>query len=111
MDNHKKIYTIMVSEPWDFKSPDGDNIIRGIVLSIVNSRLLVFKANYLLKFDGISGDILILLPRLRDGNFEDIVNREIDVNGGLFLDDYNKKSEEDKLEDSCKFVLIGSLYG
>lgn len=50
MDNHKKIHTITIAEPWNFESPDGKNIIRGIILSIVNSYLLVFKANYLLNF-------------------------------------------------------------
>jgi hypothetical protein len=41
MDN-KKTYTITIAEPWDFESPDGKNIILGIILSIVNSYLLVF---------------------------------------------------------------------
>lgn len=108
MDN-KKTYTITVAEPWDFKSPDGKNIIRGIILSIVNSYLLIFKANYLLNFDGVSGDTLILSPRLKDGNFENITTKEIDVNGGLFLDDYDGNFEESKLKENSKFVLIGTL--
>lgn len=109
MDNHKKKYTITIAEPWDFESPDGKNIIRGTILSIVNSCLLVFKANYLLNFDGISGDILILSTRLKDGNFENIATKEVDVNGGLFLIDYNDQMEKGKLKDNCKFVLIGTL--
>lgn len=109
MDN-KKNYTIKIAEPWDFESPDGKNIIRGIILSIVNSYLLVFKANYLLNFEGLSGNILILSPRLKDENFENIETREIEVNGGLFFDDYDKNFEESKLKENCKFVLLGTLY-
>lgn len=109
MDNNKKTYTITIAEPWDFESPDGKNIIKGIILSIVNSYLLVFKANYLLNFDGISGDILILSPRFKDGNFENNATKEIDVNGGLLLDNYSKSHEESKLKENSKFVLIGTL--
>ncbi len=108
MDN-KKTYIITTAEPWDLESPDGKNIIRGIILSIVNSYLLVFKANYLLNFEGVSGDILILSPRLKGENFENIATKEIDVNGGIFLDNYNKNFEESKLKENCKFFLIGTL--
>lgn len=109
MGNHKKTYTITIAEPWDFESPDGKNIIQGIILSIVNSYLIVFKANYLLNFDGISGEILILSPRFKGESFENISTKEVDVNGGLFLDDYNKNYEESKLKENSKFVLIGTL--
>ncbi len=109
MDNNKRTYTITIAEPWDFESPDGKNIIKGIILSIVNSYLLVFKANYLLNFHGISGDILILSPRFNNGNFENIATKEIDVNGGLFLDNYSKSYEESTLKENSKFVLIGTL--
>ncbi|HCC17682.1 MAG TPA: hypothetical protein DEP83_03825 [Porphyromonadaceae bacterium] len=109
MDNNKRTYTITIAEPWDFESPDGKNIIKGIILSIVNSYLLVFKANYLLNFEGISGDVLILSPRFKDENFENIATKEVDVNGGLFLDNYSKTYEESKLKENSKFVLIGTL--
>ncbi len=107
--SNKKTYVITIAEPWDFESPDGKNIIRGIILSIINSYLIVFKANYLLDFDGIGGDILILSPRLKDGNFENIATKEIDVNGGLFLGDYDENFGESKLKENSKFVLIGTL--
>lgn len=108
MDNNKT-YAITIAEPWDFESPDGKNIIRGIILSIVNSNLWVFKANYILNFNGITGDILILSPRFKDGNFDNIATKEVDINGGLFLLDYNDEVEESKLKENCKFVLIGTL--
>jgi hypothetical protein len=108
MNSRKETYAITIAEPWDFESPDGKNIIRGIILLIVNSCLLVFKANYLLNFDGISGDILILSPRFKDENFENIATKEVDVNGGLFLANYNN-NEESELKENSKFVLIGTL--
>ncbi|MBB2148013.1 hypothetical protein [Pedobacter gandavensis] len=111
MDFYQKTYTVIIAEPWDFESPDGKNIIRGIILSIINCSLLIFKANYKLNFDGVSGDILILSPRFKEGDFENGTNKEVHVNGGLFLDDYNDESEKSKLNENCKFVLIGTLNG
>lgn len=109
MNIDKEKYVVTVAEPWDFESPDGKNIIGGVVLSIVNSHLLVFKSNYILNFGGVSGDVLILSPRFNGGNFDNIRTEEIDVNGGLFLDDYSNGVEESKLKENCKFVLIGTL--
>lgn len=111
MNNHKKIYTIKIAEPWDFVSPDGKNIIRGVIISILNSYLLIFKANYILNFDGVSGDILILSPRFKDGNFENITTKDVDVNGGLLLESYNDGLEKSKLKENCRFVLIGTVEG
>ncbi|KGO92211.1 hypothetical protein [Flavobacterium subsaxonicum] len=117
MNNHKNAYTIIIAEPWDFESPDGKNIIRGIILSIVNKYLIVFKTDYLLNFNGVNGvngvngDILILSPRFKDDNFENITTEEIDVNGGVFLGNYDESFDESKLKENSKFVLIGSLKG
>lgn len=102
-------YVITIAEPWNFESPDGKNIIKGKILSIINNHLLIFKANYLLNFDGVSGDILILSPRSKEGNFDNIETKEVDVNGGLFLDNFNDEMDAVILKDNCKFVLIGTL--
>lgn len=107
MGNHKKIYTIKITEPWDFESPDGKNIIQGTIF-LVNSYLIVYKANYLLNFDGLSGDILILSPRF-GGDFENIATTEVEVNGGLILDNHRKNYDESKLKKNSMFVLIGTL--
>lgn len=111
MDSNKKIYTITISEPWDFESPDGKNVIKGIILSIINRCLLVFKANYILNFYGVNGDTFILSPRFKDDNFDNIETKEVDVNGGLLLDDYNEIVQTSLLKDNCRFVLIGTLDG
>lgn len=111
MSFYKKSPTIIVSEPWDFKVPDGKNIIRGIILLVVNSSLLIFKSDHILNFDGVTGDTLILSPRFKNGNFENIINKEIAVNGGLFLGDYTEELDKSKLKENCKFVIIGAVNG
>lgn len=39
----KERYFISVGEPWDFISPDGQNIVRGNIISVKSNQLLVFK--------------------------------------------------------------------
>ncbi len=108
---NKEIHTITVSEPWNFASPDGKNIIKGIILSVIDRNLLVFKANHILNFDGLKGDVFLLSPRLKTGSFDDIESKEIDINGGLFLYDYYGLDQANLQEENCKFVLIGAIGG
>jgi len=109
MDNNNQIYHISVAEPWDFESPDGKNIINGIILSVVNNSLLIFKSNYTLNFDGITGDILILSPRFEDADFQYLTDKDIEVNGGLYLYNYANVFEEKNIKEYSKFVIIGTI--
>jgi hypothetical protein len=106
MQNEK--YFISVSEPWNFENVDGRNIIEGKILNIKSNKCLVFKSNYNLKFDNVSGDILILFPRYKENNFSDM-KRRIDINGGLLLETYIENFSEKELENKSKFVIIGSI--
>lgn len=60
---NKEKYTISVGEPWDFESQDGQNLIKGNILSKKSNECLVFNCNYDLEFEGIKGNILILRTR------------------------------------------------
>lgn len=104
MDN----YLITVAEPWNFEGPDGKNKISGKILSIANKYILVFRANHELGFNDVSGNILVLSPRSEADNFDEIETKEVEINGGLLLTDYNGV-EISELENNCQFVLIGTL--
>ena len=106
MKNEINKYSITISEPWDFKSSDGKNKINGII-SIVNKKILIFKTHEILNFDGVSGNIIILSPRFKDVNFDNLELQKISVNGGLLLD--NNIENENELKEKCKFVIIGTL--
>ena len=108
--NTNKCY-ISVSEPWDFNSPDGENIIKGVILKIISTTCLVFRANYLLDFDGVKGDKFILSPRYLGSNFYDLDNglKLVTVNGALLMKEYDDSLDEEKLKDNSKFVIIGSI--
>ena len=107
MKNEK--YYISVSEPWDFESQDGQNIIRGNILKIKSSQCIIFKCNYDLKFDNLKGNILVLFPRHYGYNFANFSNEIIAFNGGLLLIEYNEGLTEKELEENSKFVIIGSI--
>ncbi|MBO9562797.1 MAG: hypothetical protein J7621_08490 [Niastella sp.] len=104
-----KAYTITVAEPWDFESPDGKNVIQGTILSILTNQFLVFKANYILNFDGVTGDTLLLTPRFKEGSFNS--TKGVSVNGGMLLIGYEDSLSESELKSNSKFVLIGTIDG
>jgi hypothetical protein len=105
-------YKIIVSEPWDYKGPDGDNTINGIVLNVISRKIVVFRADSQLKFDSVSGDTLILSSRyVEDQDLNDLDG--LTVNGGLLLDSYYNAAyagfRGEDIQKHCKFVIIGSL--
>jgi hypothetical protein len=104
-------YFISVGEPWDFESPDGQNIIRGFVLKIISATCLIFKANYLLNIGGVKGDVLVLTPRDLDGSFYELKNDfdYLTVNGGLLLVEYDENYNEKIVKDNSKFIIVGGV--
>lgn len=104
---NNKFCTITIAEPWNFESPDGINVVKGEILAIMTSKILVFKADYLLDFSNLVGDVLILTPRHKNASFS--VGEEMDVSGGLLLIDYKPELNEEELKSNCRFVLIGTI--
>jgi hypothetical protein len=100
----EKKYFILVSVPWDFESPDGQNIIKGNILSIKNNHCIVFKSNHFLQFSGIKGNVLILTPRYSGDNFSNFADEIIVFNGGILLKEYNEQLKENELLENRKFV-------
>jgi hypothetical protein len=102
-------YFISVSEPWDFESLDGNNIIGGNVLAMKNDKYLVFKSNHYLQFGKIKGNILILTPRHNGYDFSNYQNEIIAFNGSILLIDYNELLNENVLIENSQFIIIGSI--
>ena len=97
---------IMVAEPWDFTSPDGENIIKGHIIYNYNARYIIFKANYELIFRQAKGDTLVLSPRHYFGDDRDLLS----LNGGLLLQEFSSTMDIEAVKKMSKFVLIGSLH-
>jgi hypothetical protein len=102
-------YFISVGEPWDFESPDGQNIVRGNILSIISNQCIVFKSNHALQFGNIKGNILVLTPRTHGNVFSELKSDLVVINGSILLKEYNEQLSENELKDNMKFVIIGSI--
>lgn len=107
MKNEK--YLISVGEPWDFESQEGQNIIRGSLLSIKSNQCLVFRSNYHLKFGETEGDVLILTPRHAGNDFSDLPNELVVINGSLLKIEYDTELSERELLENAKLEIIGSI--
>ncbi|PZO30362.1 MAG: hypothetical protein DCF13_03545 [Flavobacteriaceae bacterium] len=104
-----KDYDILVSEPWDFVSLDGKNLIKGEIINIVSESCVIYRANHKLQFENIEGNILILSPRHREDNFENLIDEKLTFNCGLLKSNIELTENEDVLKTNSKFVLIASF--
>jgi hypothetical protein len=104
-------YVISIGEPWDFNSPDGQGIINGVVVRILSATCLIFKANYILDFNGVLGNFFVLYPRYAKNNFNDLKNEVgyVTINGNILPEEYNESMNENYLKEISKFVIIGSI--
>lgn len=99
---------LLVSEPWDFKSQSGCNMLIGRVVEKVDSYNLIFESDELVCSGEFQGKLMVLSTRYTDDSFISEPYAAT-VNGGLLLDiDYENKSS-DELKKNCKFILIGAL--
>lgn len=103
-------YTITVSEPWDFASSDGINIIKGTIIHLVNDKCIIFRSDKSQQFEQGKGRLFVLFPRVQDYTFSEIEkNKSIDINGGLLNSRFNYKNTEEELVKNSTFVIIGSI--
>ncbi len=102
-------YIISVAEPWDFECQDGQNIIRGNILSKKSNQCLVFKSNYHLRFGEVEGNIFVLVPRYSGINFSSLGDEKLSFNGSILLSEYSELLGENELFEKSKFVIIGSF--
>ena len=100
---------IKVSDPWNFESPDGENIIKGSILSQRSVQCIVFRSNYCMQFDGVKGFVLILIPRHCGHDFSKLHDEIIAFNGSILFREYSEQLSENELRKDSKFVIIGSL--
>ena len=99
-------YKITISEPWDFESPAGLNLIVGIIVRVLSSTYVIFKSDHVLKFGENEGQLFLLKTRYEGQNLEDLKGT---VGGALVLINDYEKQDEKKLEENSEYVIIGAL--
>ena len=97
---------VIVSEPWDFTSLEGDNEFSGIVHEYINSSFgeaYLIKNNVPFMLNGIKVSFVVAVYR----------NKNIDaksLNIAYIPDDIISQFKQlDVIKDKLKFIIIGSL--
>lgn len=65
----RRSYRITISEPWDFKNPDGSNIISGQIIRILNDQFAIFRCDEKVSINGYRGFHFLLSPRISNEFF------------------------------------------
>jgi len=102
-------YKIIVNEPWDFEGQFGNNVITGVIIKVLTPFMIIFKSDYMLNFNGIRGQLLILKPRYEKQLFSKETCYEGTVGGAILLSNEYEENEEKYFEANRKYILIGSL--
>jgi hypothetical protein len=97
---------IIVSEPWDFMNTDGNNILLGSILRVINEKCCIFQTITPVSIDGITSEILILRPRYRS---QFISEGSLSVNISLLTITYTEAIDEQTLKLNSVFSMIGSI--
>jgi len=102
-------YIISVGEPWDFNSPDGENIIKGS-LEIKSEKFAIFRLNYEIELKQIRSNILILHPRYENENFYKLKNNSVlTINAGIISPYEYNNLLLDEVNAKAIFVIVGTL--
>jgi hypothetical protein len=101
-------YTITVSEPWDYESPNGTNAIHGRLVKEVSSDCVIFKSDVELDFDGHKGKLLVLQSRYENKLIKHNGSYHGTVCAGLLLSE-KLNVPLSTLEKNSKYVFIGSF--
>jgi hypothetical protein len=101
MDFGDKI-TIIVGEPWDFTSSEGDNIFSGTFINSIvfnSSMISLVKVNHPFILNGSIINYVVLTPR-----------GKINVDIGHIPDDCVSEFEQfGKIKECLQFIMIGSI--
>jgi len=101
-------YVIIVSEPWDYHSPEGDNLIKGNVLKRFNRSTLLFEAEGRFTHKETAGTHFLISTRFNEDEFgkepfDAVVNVE------LLQHAPSGKERLEELRKISEFVIIGRL--
>lgn len=98
--------SIKVAEPWNFSSPEGNNIFSGVVLDYTNSLnggAYLIKTNKTFILNGISVNYVTAIYRDKHKD-----NRMLNI-AAIPEGIVNQFRKIDSISDKLKFIIIGSV--
>lgn len=99
---------LTVSEPWDFKSSSGVNVLEGKVISQIDEKNLIFETTESVELQGVKGALWVLSLRYQGDSF-DKPDKTKTVGGGILLTKDFSNHTAKELQKMSKFVVVGSL--
>lgn len=97
---------IIISEPWDFESADGKNLIKGRIIQKEDSYILV-RSDYILTSHNVSNQIIKIEPRHNASDYKKTY-KNISVNIGLFKCD-EREINKVQNDENFVFAFIGAV--
>ena len=102
------VIKLRVSEPWDFETLQGGNMLEGRILKRLDSKMLIFEATEATSLKGLTSRYWLLSARYEKQTFE-VEPYHGTVNGALLP---TLPAEDDNLmtiQKGSVFAIIGSL--
>ena len=104
-----KKYKLIISEPWDFIGPDGNNVILGKITKEITPYCAIFESTSPIELDNIKSSRFVLFTRYQGDQIEDARRKGVSyVNIGILLSEGIEFSPMN-LEKNSKFAFIGSI--
>lgn len=99
---------IIISEPWDFKSVDGNNILDGDIIRKYDSGDYLFKSTSEVEINSFKGQYFYLSRRFKN-DIKELFDKEnpITVNGGILTDELCLWDDAQSVETKARFAFIG----
>jgi len=101
-------YKLIVSEPWDFESQQGDNQLTGHIIRQIDLENLLFEAEDQTTFSGVTSQYWVFSTRYEKQHFE-AEPYEGTVTGGLLADLPSESDDASEIKKHAVFAVIGSL--
>ena len=86
-----------IGEPWDFTSPDGDNIMLGYICVMVRENKIVFYSNHIIKLGLTQGNVFIATCRYYGENVSFLEKDNYLVVSGALVPDSTSEDEDNFL--------------
>ena len=99
---------LTISEPWDFKSNSGSNVLDGKVLRQIDDKNLIFEASESIEIEEAKGRLWILALRYQGDSFDKPDERKT-VGGAILLTDNYTSGSAEEIKKMSKYAVIGSL--
>ena len=101
---------LSVDEPWDFRTPNGDNVVTTSLERIIDDKTWLIVASSPVSVAGLTGCLMIVHPRYTGHVLADSFGPDGAVVGVALFAGATDVPVDEAMRGEPKYVIIGSLY-